>query len=105
MDIGQAKISSRMTKGKFFVIQTEQMQNGGVHIVDVDPAFLGKEAILIGGPVGKSALHPASCQPHGESIRVMIPSIGRPLGRRGSAKFAPPPNKRVFQQTPLFQIG
>ena len=60
VNIGEPKIPARIAIGKCFVIEAEQMQHGGVQVVDVDLVLHGLEPELVGGAVNRSALHPAA---------------------------------------------
>ena len=35
VDVGQAKIATRVVEGKLLVVQAQEMQHGGVPIVDI----------------------------------------------------------------------
>ena len=47
MDIGQPEVASAIAVGEFFVIDTHEVQQRGVKIVDVHPFFGGVPAELI----------------------------------------------------------
>jgi hypothetical protein len=44
MNIGQAEIAAAVVVGESLVIQTEQMENRGMEIMDVDAVFDGMHA-------------------------------------------------------------
>ncbi len=105
MDVGQAKIASRMTIRKLFVIQPQQVQHGGVQVVHVNPVFNGAMAEIIGRTVRHTASHPATGQPDREPIRIVIgPAAILSLSVRIASKLPAPPNKRVFEQASLLEI-
>jgi hypothetical protein len=51
VDIGESEIAAGVAEGEFFVIETEQRQEGGVEIVDVDGFLGGLESEFVGGAV------------------------------------------------------
>ena len=65
-DIGDAEVSALEAVGQFFVIQTEQFQNRGVHVVNVDGFFRDPPADFVRLTNDLSALHAAARQPHAE---------------------------------------
>ena len=60
-DIGEAEIAAAVAVGEAFVVEAEQVQHGGVEVVDVDGVVLGAEAEVVGGSVGDAAFDAASC--------------------------------------------
>ena len=48
MHIGQAEIPALVAVGQLFVIEAEEMQNGGVQVVHMDGIFLDTPADLVG---------------------------------------------------------
>ena len=81
------------------------MQNRGMKIVHVNALVDRIPAKLIGGTIREAATHATTGEPHGESKRMMIPTVGVTLARRGAAEFTPPDHKRIFQQATRLQIG
>jgi hypothetical protein len=53
--VGQSEISTGIPIGQFFVVETEQVQHGGVQVVAVDFAVDGFDSIFVGRSVGDSA--------------------------------------------------
>ena len=47
MDIGEAEVASGMAEGEAFVVQAEQMKDGGMQVMHVDFAGNGEVAELI----------------------------------------------------------
>ena len=64
MHIRQSEVAASIAIGQFLVIETEQVQYGGVQIVDVNLVLDGREAELIGRAVNVSALDAATSKPH-----------------------------------------
>ena len=107
--IGQAKVASLITISQLLMINSEQMKNGGLQVMHVDGVLHDVHAVVIGLTIAKPGLHPASGQPVGKAIGVMIaPVIGTSqfaLAINRTAEFAPPDHKRVFKHAPLLKIG
>lgn len=101
VDVGKAKIAAGMAEGEFFVVQAEQVENGGVEIVHVEFVFDGFISPFISGAVGIAGTNAAAGQPNGESLRVVVASIVV-LGEGSAAEFTAPPNKSVLEQTSHF---
>ncbi len=45
----QSKVATLIAPGELFVIQSQQVQNGGLQVVDVDGAFSDVHTEVIGG--------------------------------------------------------
>ena len=79
------------------VIDTEEMQDGGVEIVDMEAVLYRIQTELIRGAVGAAALHTAAGHPHGEAGGVVIASIAF-FAHGGPAEFAAPDDEGFVQQ-------
>ena len=75
MHIGQTKIAPRVAIGQALVVEAQEMQDGGVQIVNVDRLLDCREAELIGGAVDVAAAHAAAGQEHGEAVVIMIAAV------------------------------
>ena len=63
MDVCQSKIPARMPIGQTLVIDSHQVQNRGVEVMNVDGVFRDVIANVIGAAVDNSGSYPASRQP------------------------------------------
>src|SRR5262249_22124930 len=70
VNVGEAEVAASIAIRQLLVIETEQVENRRVQVVDVDLVPHRSEAELVGGAVDVAALHPAACQPHAESVMV-----------------------------------
>ncbi len=61
--IGEPHVAAGIPAGQLLVVQAQQVQNGGVPVVDVDSTFDGFIAVFIGGSVGEAAFGAAAGQP------------------------------------------
>src|SRR5262245_31597551 len=58
-DVGQAVIAAGVTVREPFMVEAEQVQQGGVEVVNVNRVHHSAEAELVGGAVGRPALDAA----------------------------------------------
>src|SRR5687768_10192718 len=72
VNVGEAEVAARVTVGETLVIEAEQMENGGVEIVDVNRIFDCFEAEFVGGPVDCSPFDPTAREPNGKAVRIVI---------------------------------
>mgnify|MGYP003349426135 CR=1 FL=1 len=75
MDIGQPEIASGKAVGQSFVVQPEQMQDGGVQVMDRNNLLHGPKTEFIRGTMRVTATDAATCQPAREPVMIM--EIGR----------------------------
>src|SRR5687768_4120646 len=74
-EIGEALVTSVVQVGQLQVVQTEQVQDGGVKVAGVDGVLHSPVADLIRGADDGAALHSASSHPHRKPIRIMVPPL------------------------------
>ena len=86
------------------MVESEQMQDGGVQVVDMDLVLGGIVTELVGRTVSESRFCTATGQPHRESVRVVIPAVG-PLHARSASEFSTPPDQGVFEQSTGLEIA
>src|SRR6476660_1117895 len=87
------------------MIQSHQMENGSVNVVEVGSILDGMEANFIGGTVDCARLDTAPGEPHREAGGVMVPSPAPFLADGCAAKLASPNHQGVFQEPTPFEIG
>ena len=90
VDIGEAKISPLVTVSEFTMVDTKQVQNGGIEIVNMhgilspvilvwadDITILIGEvvSIFIGLSISDTRLDPSACHPGGKSTGMVIPPV------------------------------
>jgi hypothetical protein len=98
MNVREPVITPRIPEGEFLVIESQEMQNRGVKIMNMDGVFNGFETEIIRGAVDVPTFNAATGEPHGKTIVVVIsavhfPSVGTSLwqlDRRRSPEFATP---------------
>ena len=73
------------------------MQNCCVQIVNVDFVLRYIETELVGLADDASGFYAAPSHPHGECIRMVIPSVVAALNHWGSSEFPAPDYQSVFE--------
>ncbi len=104
MDVGEAKIATGVAEGESFVIEAEQVEDGGVHIVHVDLVLDGVVAEVVGLAKAEAGFHAGTGQPLAEAARVVVAAGAVALSVGRAAKFAAPPDQCVLQKTALFEV-
>ena len=54
MDVGEAELAALVAEGEAFVIDAEEVEDGGVEVVDVDGVFGDGVAEFVGLAVGRN---------------------------------------------------
>ena len=102
--IGQPEVTSGMSPGQPFVIESHEMENRRMQVMDVDLVVLGIPAELVGGSVNRSPPDTTSGQSHGETEGVVLTTVFS-LGGRRPAEFTTPDDQRIVEETAGFQVG
>ena len=102
--VGEPEVSAGVAVGELFVVQAEQVQDGGVQVVHVDLVGDGVVAELVGRAVGEARLHAAAGEPDGEALGVVVAPVAA-LGEGRSAELAAPPDQRIVEQPARLQVG
>ena len=113
VDVGQAEVAAGVAVGEFFVVEAEELEHGGVEVVDVDTVLDGLESEFVGGAVDVSAFNAASGEPGGEAVVVVIAAVdfscvGAGSGKfdgGGASEFAATKDEGVFEHATLFEVG
>src|SRR5438046_3137615 len=91
------------------MIESEQVQDGGLQIVDVNFVFRDTEYEFIGRTVVQAAFDSAAGHDHRVTIRVMIAAenrtgSGSAFAERCAAKFAAKDDQSFVEQTALAKV-
>ena len=105
MHIGEAAVCAIVPHREPGVVDTQKVQNGGVHIVDrcTHPVG-GLEAERIGGANTDTPLDTTTSQPVRKAVRVVIAPLAS-LRAGHAAKFGGPEHNGVIQQAGALEIG
>src|SRR5262249_7088770 len=95
VDVGEPIVPAAEAVGQLFGVDAQQMQNGGVQVVDVDLLLGRVPAELVGGAMGHAAPDAAASQPHREPERVMLAAVVA-LGSRRPPELAAPEHQRLL---------
>ena len=74
-DAGGSGIQAIVCKGEAIVIDAQLVQDGRVDVAHMNRIFYDIVAEVIGLAVNYTFLDSATCHPHGETTRMMIPAI------------------------------
>ena len=111
MNIREPEVAAGVAIGEAFVIETEEVKNGRVEVVDVDRVFDHVHSQLIGRAINHTPFHAAASQKHRECGVVMIASgfllflvvlADFSVGR--ASEFAAPDDQRVVEQPALLEV-
>src|SRR5262249_55005141 len=98
MHIGQAIVPALVLEGQSSVIDAQEMQDGGLEVMDVNRVLGDVVTEVIGSAVSDAGLDATAGHPDREATRMMIPAIGLgvhiSLHEHGPAEFARPDNQR-----------
>src|ERR1044071_2201206 len=109
LDVRQSEGPSGVTVGGLFGVETGQVQDGRVQVVDVHLVLDGFETELVGCAENRAALDPATGQPHAETVGIMVPAhlgLARVVQLHGwrPAEFTAENDKRVLEHAALLEI-
>ncbi len=97
VNIGEAHITAAVTEGELRVVDAQQVQHGGVQIVDGHFVLHDFVAVIVGRPEGRAAFDAAAGHPHREGEGIVIsPILALSEGR--AAKLAGPDDQRAIEQ-------
>src|SRR5262245_34418300 len=103
--IGQAEVAALEPVGQSRVVETQEMEKGGVEVVDMNPILDDLESQLIGLAICDPGLDTAAGQPHREGIGMMIAAVRAAALHHGSpAEFASPDHQCVVEQPALLEV-
>ena len=76
MDIRQAEVPPCVTVSKFFVVETQQVENGRMQVVNMDYILDRLEAKFIRRAMNVPAFDTAAREPHGEAVGIVVATHG-----------------------------
>src|SRR5437899_382161 len=109
MNVGEAKITAGVTVGQTLMVETKEVENRGVEIMDADRILHGLEPEVVGGAMDGPAADATTRHPDGETVVVMIAAerglaVAIELDSRRAAEFPAPDHERVFEHPSLLQV-
>ena len=103
VDVGEAEIAAAVVEGEAFVVEAEQVQDGGVEVRHGDFVFGDIVAEFVGLTVCQATANSAAGQPAAEGVGVMIASVVTLSGGCAS-KFRGEDNESFSQQAACLQV-
>ncbi len=88
-DIGESHVAASVSEGQQRVVESQQMEDGGVPVVNVDLVDDRLVAEFIGCAISKTGSNTSARHPDGVTQMIVVPAI-LGLRVRGSAEFAAP---------------
>ena len=85
------------------MVESHEVEDGCVHVVDVDAVLDGRQSKFVGGAVAESFLHTAAGHPGGVAVVVVVATL-LTLRSGGAAKFTAPDDERLVEQAAAFEI-
>jgi len=109
VDIGKAEMPALELEGQLLVIDAQQVQDGGLKVMNVDFVVHGVEADIVGGSMGDARLDSASSHPGSKGVGVMVTApafavLHVTLKEGGAAEFTAPDDKGLIEHAALFEI-
>lgn len=108
MDVGEAVVAALKFEGELFVVDAEEMEEGGVEVVNADGIFGDVVGVVVSFADGLPGLDAAAGEPHGEAAWVVVATEALwceiSLAVDGAAKLAAPDDEGVVEEAALFEI-
>ena len=108
VDIGEAEVTPGVVIRQTFMVEAQQVKDGGLKVMDVNLISGDVEAEVIGLAIG-SGLSSAACHQSGESLRVMVATRFTPEGGIGfdhgrASEFSSPDDEGFVEEPMAFEI-
>ncbi len=97
-------------EGKLLVVDAQQVQDGGLKVMNVNLVVHGVEADIIRGSIGDAGFDAASSHPGGEGVGVVVAApafavLHVALEERRAAEFTTPDDKGLIEHAALFEVS
>lgn len=86
------------------MVDAEQVEHGGVEVMDADGILDSGVAEVVGGTVGDAWLDAAAGEEVREALDVVVAAVAA-LRHRSAAELAAPNDESVIEHAALFEIG
>ena len=90
--------------GQSLVIDSQQVQQGGMQVVDFDGVLGRLVAVLVGRSIGHASPNAATGHPKTESVGIVVSAIPT-LSEGGAPELAGPEDHGFIQQAARLQVG
>ena len=95
-DAGEFGVEALEFEGQALMVESEEMENGGVKVADVDAVFGGVKPEVVALAQSKARLNAAAGKPISERVRMMVATVVAALNHRRAAEFAAPNDERLI---------
>src|ERR1700730_8802850 len=110
--VGQPELAPAVGISELKVVDAEQVQDGGVKVVNVHLVFHSLIAEVVGGAIRDTAFDATPGEPDGESVMVVVAPVNHAvpdhliggLDRGRAAELSATDDQRVFEHASLLQI-
>ena len=105
-DAGEADVEALIWNAQSLVVESEEIQHGGMKVADVDNVFHRVVAEFVGGAMGDAAFDAAAGEEHRKALDVVIAAwiCAATLGHWRASEFAAPNDEGVFEHAATFEI-
>jgi hypothetical protein len=97
MNVREAAFDSVVIKAQSFVIETEDVEDRGVKIINCGDSFHGLVAEFISRTIAERSFYSGSGQPGGEAVGIMITTTRALLESRHTAEFGAENDESVVE--------
>ena len=94
-----------MEDAEVFVVEAEEVEQGGVEVVEGVNVFHGLESEFVGGAMADAGFDAGAGQNGGEAAGIVVAAFGTFLEHRHAAEFGAPEDQSVLQQTALLEVS
>ena len=102
--IGEPPLEAVVEDAEVFVVKAEEVEHGGVEVVERVDVLNGLGSEVVGGAMGYAGFDAGTGQYSAETIRVVIAAFGAFLEHRHAAKFSAPEDQGILQQAALLEV-
>ncbi len=75
IDVGEAEVAASIAIGELFVINTKEVQDGGMKVMHMDFLLHGVHAYFISGAIGETSAHPTTGEKGAEGRMMVVPAF------------------------------
>lgn len=97
MHVRQPAFGAVVVEAELFVVDTEEVEDGGVEVVDGGDVFDGFVAEFVGGAVAEGGFHARAHEKRGKPAGVVVTAAGAFLKSGHAAEFGGPNDEGVFE--------
>ncbi len=110
VDVGEAVVAALEAVGELLVVEAEEVEDGGLEVVDVDGVLGRTESEFVAFAVHLAALHATAGQEHRIAVGEVVAAEdlatgGAALAEGGTAEFAAPDHEGVLEESTLPEVA